>query len=146
MWCDRSWEALFYTTALSLGSTGGWFPPRHTPRRYSNDSYRQTGVRMVPLPTPQIHEHFFSFFLFFIFLGLQLQHMEVPRLGVNLELQLLAYATAIATQDPSHVWDLHHSSGHCWILNPLSKARDHTWNLMVTSRIHFCCTTMETPL
>ena len=33
------------------------------------------------------------------FLGLHLQHMEGPRLGVKLELQLLAYTTAKATED-----------------------------------------------
>ena len=37
------------------------------------------------------------------FLGLQVQHMEVPRLGVELELQLQTYFTATATPDPSHV-------------------------------------------
>ena len=52
--------------------------------------------------------------------------MEVPRLGVELKLQLPAYTTAIATRDPSHVCDLHHSSGQCWILNSLSEARDGT--------------------
>ena len=36
--------------------------------------------------------------------------MEVPRLGVELELQLLAYTIATATQDPSHICDLHHCS------------------------------------
>ena len=41
--------------------------------------------------------------------------MEVPRLGVPLELQLPAYTTATATQDPSHVWDLHHSSQQHWV-------------------------------
>ena len=30
-------------------------------------------------------------------------HMEVPRLGVKLELQLLAYSTATATQDPRRI-------------------------------------------
>ena len=45
-----------------------------------------------------------------IFLGPQVQHMEVPRLGVKLELQLLAYAIATATQDLSLICDLHHSS------------------------------------
>ena len=34
--------------------------------------------------------------------------MEVPRLGVELELQPLAYTTAIATWDPSHIFDLQH--------------------------------------
>ena len=65
--------------------------------------------------------------------------MELPRLGVQLELQLLAYATVIATPDPSHVCDLCHSSRQCWILNPLSKARDPTCNLMIPSQIDFCC-------
>ena len=38
---------------------------------------------------------FFDFLLLLLFfLGPHLRHMEVPRLGVKLELQLLAYATA----------------------------------------------------
>ena len=40
---------------------------------------------------------------------------------------------------------LHHGSQQCWILNPLSEARDRTCNLMVPSRIHSHCTTMGTP-
>ena len=67
-------------------------------------------------------EIFFSF----VFLGLHLWRMEVPRLGAELELQLLAYATATAMWDPSCVFDLHHSSQQCRILNPLNKARDWT--------------------
>ena len=59
--------------------------------------------------------------------------MEVPRLGDESELQLLATATATATQDPSCVFDLHHSSWQCWILNSLTEARDRICNLMVTS-------------
>ena len=35
--------------------------------------------------------------------------MEVPRLGVESQLQLLAYATAMAMTDPNHIFDLHHS-------------------------------------
>ena len=34
----------------------------------------------------------------FSFLGLHLQHMEVPRLGVESELELPAYTTATATR------------------------------------------------
>ena len=56
--------------------------------------------------------------------------MEVLRLGVKPEPQLPAYTTATATPDLSHVFSLHHSSRHCWILNPLSKARDPTHVLM----------------
>ena len=36
--------------------------------------------------------------------------VEIPRLGVESELQLPAYATATAMQDPSRVYDVHHSS------------------------------------
>ena len=32
--------------------------------------------------------------------------MEVPRLGVESELQLLAYTTATAIRDLSYLWDL----------------------------------------
>ena len=39
-------------------------------------------------------------------LGSPLWRLEVPGLGVELELQLLAYATASATPDLSHVCDL----------------------------------------
>ena len=46
--------------------------------------------------------------------------MEVPMLGIELELQLQAYA--IATPDPSHIYDLLCSSKR-QIFNPLSKAR-----------------------
>ena len=45
--------------------------------------------------------------------------MEVPRLRVESELQLLAYPTATATQDLSHICDLHHSLQQCQILNLL---------------------------
>ena len=61
--------------------------------------------------------------------------MEVPRLGVNLELVLLAYATAIATQYLSCVCDLHHSSWQCQILNQLNKAGDQICVLMDTSGV-----------
>ena len=42
---------------------------------------------------------------------------------------------ATATQDPSRVCDLHHSSWQPWIPNPLSKARDQIRTLMVPSQI-----------
>ena len=55
--------------------------------------------------------------------------MEVPGLGIQLELQLPAYTTARGTQDPSRVGDLHHSSQQCQIFNPLCEARDQTYIL-----------------
>ena len=84
-------------------------------------------------------------FLFcFFFLGPHLWHMEVPRLGDELELQLLASTTA--TPDASHICDLHHRSRQHQILSPLSQVRNWTQNLMVPSRIHFRCTTTGTPV
>ena len=52
--------------------------------------------------------------LFFFLLGPHLWHMEIPRLGVELELQLPAYTTATATPDPSCNCDLHYGSWQCW--------------------------------
>ena len=52
-------------------------------------------------------------------------------------LQLLAYTTATAMQDLSHVWDLYHSSRQHRILNPLSEARDQTHTLMDIIRVRF---------
>ena len=75
----------------------------------------------------------FLFFWFFCLLGPHLGHMEVPRLGVQLELELPAYATATVTQDLSNVCDPHHSSQQPRILSPLSKARDGPHVLMDAS-------------
>ena len=61
--------------------------------------------------------------------------MEVPRLGVELELQLPAYAIATAMPDLSCVCDLHHSSQQHRILNLLSEVRDRTRILMDTSQV-----------
>ena len=61
------------------------------------------------------------------------QHTEGPKLGVELELQLLAYSTATAMRDLSRVWNLDHSSQQRQILNPLSEARDQTHILMHAS-------------
>ena len=84
-------------------------------------------------------------FIYFCFLGPYPWHVEVPRLGVKSELQLLAYSTATAMPDPSLICNLHHSSWQHWIFNPLSKARDWACVLMNTNWICFCCTTTGTP-
>ena len=77
------------------------------------------------------------FFLVVFFLGLHLQHMEVPRPGAELELQLQVYTPATATPHLSCIYDLPQSSQQRQILNPqssqqrqilnpLSEARDRT--------------------
>ena len=87
----------------------------------------------------------FWFWFWFWFLGPHPRHMDVPRLGVKVELQLLAYATATAMPDPSLVCNLYHSSQQHWIPNPLSKARARTHIFMDASWIHFHWSTMGTP-
>ena len=82
----------------------------------------------------------------FIFLEPHPWHTEVPRLGVQLELQLPAYTTAIATPELSCICDLHHGSRQRRIHNLLSKARDGTHILMDTSPVHFHCTTTGTSI
>ena len=75
--------------------------------------------------------------LLILFSGPHLQHLEVPRLGVELELQLPPCALAIATWDLSRICDLHPSSWHRWTLNPLSEAGDPTHMVMDTSWVHY---------
>ena len=77
---------------------------------------------------------YLTIFVYSSFFKSDLQHMEVPRLGVKAELKPPAYTTAIATWDPRHFCDLYHSSWQCQILNPLSKEfRDRncsSWKLV----------------
>ena len=64
--------------------------------------------------TPNVYANFLSamrtflqfFFFFFVLKGPLLRHMEVPSLGVELELQLSASTTATAMLDPSRIFDL----------------------------------------
>ena len=89
-----------------------------------------------------VQSRLYNLFFSFCFLGLHWQHMEVSRLGVELELSLPAYttatatATATATWDPSHIHALHHSSQPCQVLIPLSEAGDRTHVLTDPSRVH----------
>ena len=71
--------------------------------------------------------------------------MEFPSLGVKWDLQLLAYATATVTLDPSCICNVYHSLRQHQILNPQNEARDRTHNLMLPSWICFHCATMGTP-
>ena len=61
--------------------------------------------------------------------------MEVPRPGVESELQQPAFATA--TWDLSHICDLYHSPQQQRILNLLREARDRTHILMDAGQVHY---------
>ena len=65
--------------------------------------------------------------------------------SLEMELQLLADATATAMTDLSCVYVLHHNLQQCRILNPLSKARDWTCIVMDNSSICYCWATMWSP-
>ena len=104
-----------------------------------------------PAPMPNVCLHIQTqvvLFFFSCFLGLHLRHMEVPRLGVQMELQRLSYtkATATAMQEPSHICNLHHSSWQRWILNPLSEGRDQILIPMDLSWVHYRWATTGTPI
>ena len=79
-----------------------------------------------------------SLSLFFFCLGLYPWHKDIPRLGVQLELQLPVYTTATTTWDPSHICNPQHGSQQRRIPDPLREARDLTRILMDTSWICFC--------
>ena len=102
--------------------------------------------RVVLNPSYRSSGKLFSLFLFLLFF-----FRAAPAAYGNFQARGWIRATA-ANLCHSHsnmgsepVCDLHHSSWQRWILNPLSEARDRTRNLMVKSRIHFCCATMRTP-
>ena len=63
--------------------------------------------------------------------------MEIPKIGVESERPLPAYATAMAmaTRDQSCIYGLCCSLQQCWLLNPPSEARDQTHILMDSSRV-----------
>ena len=71
--------------------------------------------------------------------------MEVPRLGLQPELQLPADTIATGMWDPSCICDLHHNQWQHWIPDPLSEARDPTHILMDASWIPFRCATTGIP-
>ena len=80
---------------------------------------------------------FFFLFFFSVFLGPNLKHIEVTRLAVESELQLLAYHTATAMQDLSCACNLYHSSWQQHILDPMGKAMDQTGILIDAGQICF---------
>ena len=79
--------------------------------------------------------HTFTLFSFCVSLGSHPWHEEVPRLGVESELQLPAQATAYTTAmwDPSHVCELHLSSWQRRILIHRARPRikpESSWMLV----------------
>ena len=126
-------------------------------RRFYNRPYSQPSYNLGTKSQFHQHQQFFSFsccfkylytviwFFFFLYTATLTTHgsTHIPRLGVESEPQMTAYATAI--QDLSHVCDLYHSSRQCQTLNPLSRARDENHILTVTSQVHYVWATTGGP-
>ena len=85
--------------------------------------------------------------LFVLFLGPDLLHTKVPRLGVESEQYLPAYATVTTKQDSSLMCNLHHGLQQHRILNLLSEVRDQTCILVGTSQVLYpLCHNGNSPL
>ena len=93
--------------------------------------------------TPNILFFFVFSFLSFFF-SFQGQTLSIWRFPGQGSIGATAASLHTATQDLSHVCDLHHSSPQHPIFNPLSKARNQTCNLMAPNKIRFRRITMET--
>ena len=78
-----------------------------------------------------------NYYYFCLFRALSEEYGDSQVRG-QLEMQLLAYTTATAMSDPSHVCDLHYGSRQHQILNPLSEGRGRICVLMDASQIRFC--------
>ena len=103
-------------------------------RTASNRRDGKSHLRLCPHFKVQVQSEgvfLFCFVCLFCFLGLHPWHMEVPRRGVESQLQLPTCTPA--TLDSSH--KPHHSSRQRWILNPLSEAGNQIRILVGTSRV-----------
>ena len=102
-----------------------------------SEPWKKLKVSEIHIILHIIYFRYVLFFFIFFFLGLHLQHMQVPRWGVEMELQLLAYTTTTTMPDLSCICYLHHSAWQHQILNPLSKTMDGTRILMDTSQFRY---------
>ena len=121
-----------YPAPWLLGSALWVFP---CPRHYFEDvlCVCQWLISSWIIFVSKVSVKFLSFCFFFSAVPL---HMDIPRLGIESELQLPPYASTTATPDPCYICNLHHSAQQCQILNPLSRARVWIHILMHTSRVH----------
>ena len=107
-------------------STLGWLVLSWMLTNHMHFVYIYSALNVFCLLPPKYPHPTLIFNKIFFFLGLLLRHMEVPRLGVKLELQLLVYTAATAKPDPSCICDLCRSLQQHQLFNPLREARDRT--------------------
>ena len=93
------------------GSTGKAKQPP-PPLKHPHSGLQRLHLQPIHMFVGQLcfRSSFLSVFFFsLVFLRPPLWHMEAPRLGVELELQLPAYTPATATPNLSYVCDLHNT-------------------------------------
>ena len=139
---EKYWHCSYYSIISSeyLQWQWAWSPSNYSWLLSTDD------ILYVSRPWSFFFKGNFKFpFLGGLFLGPYMRHMEVPRLGVEMELQLPAYTTVTAMPDPSHIYKLHQSTQQCWILNPLNGATDQMHVFMDSSQVLYHWATMGTP-
>lgn len=104
----RKWQQCSLMKRLVWNQYTPSLPHRtNTLRLLANSSLPLGNLRPRKTPSP-CEPCWYNLKNFFSFLGSHLRPMDAPRLGVESQLQLLAYATARPNQ--SHACNLHHSS------------------------------------
>ena len=88
---------------------------------------------------------FFCVFFFYLFGSTLTAYGGSQARGSNSTVAARLHCSGSNTRSQTYLQPTH-SSGQCWILNPLSKARDQPRNLMVPSWIPFRCATTGTPV
>ena len=101
-------------TELRNGRKAATYKPRREASRNQTCKHLDFGLQPLAL-RQEIPTFVFVSVFCFVFLGPHPWHMDIPRLGVESELQLLAYATARAMADLSHICNPHHCLQPCWI-------------------------------
>ena len=105
------------------------------------------GFSYVAFYYAEVVSFYFYFLFLFGFLGLHPRHMEIPRLVVE-----WSCSHQPTPQPQQHrIWaaSVTYTTAHCnsrSITHWVSEARDWTHILMDTSKIHYLCATMGTPV
>ena len=134
--CYRPISVLSFTTKISVNYSLCTLLPILVTYSLFSFTSETTLSKIIQKSNLMVQLNFKIFF--FRFLGSHLQHMDVPRLGVKLELQLPAYTTATAMRDL--ILSLRPTPQLLATSDPrpTEQGQDRTCILMDTSWIHFC--------
>ena len=115
-----------------------------TPRKQGYLVLRKTGTRYTCMDKGVQHSAIYKGKIFFFFL--RASHAAYGSYQARGRIGAVAASQYYSHSNVGYkAWDPYCSSQPCWILNPLSEARDRTCVLLDTSRVHYCWDTMGTP-